>query len=156
MDSKPTILTNLCLIRKGDQILLAMKKRGFGVGRWNGYGGKVVPPETIEECLIREVEEESGLKISDFHKIGFLRFENVDRFVEMYIYETHSFAGELIETEEMAPKWFILPNLPFEEMWTSDALWYPLYLEGKQFIGEVIFDQNHQVVSSDIKEVANL
>lgn len=43
------ILTTLCLIRKGDHILLGMKKRGFGEGRWNGFGGKVKDNESIDE-----------------------------------------------------------------------------------------------------------
>lgn len=44
-----------------DQILLGMKKRGFGMGKWNGFGGKVEPGETIEEGALREMAEESGV-----------------------------------------------------------------------------------------------
>jgi hypothetical protein len=43
--NKPLSIQNLCLFRKDGQILLAMKKRGFGAGKWNGYGGKVQPDE---------------------------------------------------------------------------------------------------------------
>jgi len=49
-------LTLLFLIKE-DQILLAMKKRGFGMGRFNGVGGKIEPGETIEQAMIRECQE---------------------------------------------------------------------------------------------------
>jgi 8-oxo-dGTP pyrophosphatase MutT (NUDIX family) len=39
---------------RGDEVLMAMKKRGFGVGKWNGTGGKLQPGETVEEAMIRE------------------------------------------------------------------------------------------------------
>jgi ADP-ribose pyrophosphatase YjhB (NUDIX family) len=46
----------LCLLIEGDKILLAMKKRGFGVGKWNGLGGKVALGEKIIDAAIRELE----------------------------------------------------------------------------------------------------
>lgn len=154
MNSKPVFNTNLCLIRKGNQILLAMKKRGFGAGKWNGYGGKVLPTETVEEALERETKEESGLSIRNYRKIGFLTFDNVDRIVDMHIYETSDFSGELVETEEMAPKWFSIENIPYSEMWSSDLLWYPYYFAGKAFKGEVVFDKDHNIVAQDIQEAS--
>lgn len=54
------ILT-LCMVMKDGKLLLGMKKRGFGMGRWNGFGGKVEAGESIEEAAKREVFEESGL-----------------------------------------------------------------------------------------------
>jgi 8-oxo-dGTP pyrophosphatase MutT (NUDIX family) len=150
--NKPVVSTNLCLIRKGDLVLLAMKKRGFGEGKWNGYGGKVLPGETMEECLVREVKEESGLTIGNFKKVGFLTFDNADRIVDMDVFEAFDFTGELVETEEMAPRWFSKEDLPWKEMWPSDPLWYPYFFEGKSFKGEVIFDENHTILHADIKE----
>lgn len=150
---KPVIQTNLCLIRKEGQILLALKKRGFGVGRWNGYGGKVEAGETPEAAVVREVREESGLVVTDCRKVGSLRFHNTDRIIDMDVFEVWKFEGEPVETEEMSPKWFSLENMPFPEMWASDPLWYPYYLAGKSFTGEVIFDENHQVISSEIKKI---
>jgi ADP-ribose pyrophosphatase YjhB (NUDIX family) len=156
MEPKPTILTNLCLIRRGGEILLAMKKRGFGVGKWNGYGGKVAPGETMEQSLEREIKEESGLSITNYKKVGVLRFDNFDRIIDMEIFEVWDYSGELVETEEMSPKWFSLENIPFSDMWGPDRIWYPLFLGGKLFKGEVVFDKDFNIMSSDIQEVTEL
>jgi 8-oxo-dGTP pyrophosphatase MutT (NUDIX family) len=64
---KPKILT-LCLTKEDGMILLGMKKRGFGEGRWNGFGGKVEEGETIVEAAIREMKEESGLTVKNWKR----------------------------------------------------------------------------------------
>ncbi|MDO8590568.1 MAG: 8-oxo-dGTP diphosphatase [bacterium] len=56
-------LTTLCFLIRGNEVLLAMKKRGFGVGKFNGVGGKVSSGEAVLEAMIREAEEEIGVKI---------------------------------------------------------------------------------------------
>lgn len=50
----------MAIIQHGDQVLLAMKKKGFGEGWWNGYGGKVEAGETVEAAMVRELREESS------------------------------------------------------------------------------------------------
>ena len=55
------ILT-LCIINRGNEVLLGMKKKGFGQGKWNGFGGKVMPHEEIEDAARREVFEEAGIE----------------------------------------------------------------------------------------------
>ena len=53
------ILT-LVFLREDCRVLLGMKKRGFGAGKWNGFGGKIETGETITEAAVREVKEECG------------------------------------------------------------------------------------------------
>eukprot|EP00729_Bicosta_minor_P028396 gene28396-12164_t len=62
--TSPKRLT-LILLRELEtsRILLGMKKRGFGAGKWNGFGGKVEVGETIVEGAVREMQEESGLVV---------------------------------------------------------------------------------------------
>ena len=66
---------NLCLIVENGKILLGMKKRGFGAGRWNGFGGKVQSEETIEIAAKRELREEAGIEAEFLEKVGIIDFE---------------------------------------------------------------------------------
>ncbi|KAI5221472.1 7,8-Dihydro-8-Oxoguanine Triphosphatase [Manis pentadactyla] len=70
-------LYTLVLVLQPQRVLLGMKKRGFGAGRWNGFGGKVEDGETIEEGAKRELQEESGLTVDTLQKVGQIMFEFV-------------------------------------------------------------------------------
>ena len=76
--SSRKVLTLVMLRRKGE-VLLGMKKRGFGEGRWNGFGGKVEVGESIVGGAVREVREECGLEVreQDLRQIGDMDFEFV-------------------------------------------------------------------------------
>ena len=54
------------LLRRGDEILMGLKKRGFGAGKLNGVGGKQEAGETIEECAVSENQKEIGVKITKY------------------------------------------------------------------------------------------
>lgn len=134
---------------KNDRVLLAMKKRGFGSGKWNGYGGKVKINESPTTAAIRELEEESGLigeenKLTQTALIHFY-FDEIPAF-ECYVYFIHAWKNEPVETEEMRPQWYSLANLPFEEMWAADATWLPLILRGEKIEAEVNFSADGTVV----------
>lgn len=66
--------TTLLLLRKENKILLAMKKRGFGAGKYNGVGGKLEKSETPEEAMIREAKEEINIIPTVFEKMGVVEF----------------------------------------------------------------------------------
>ena len=64
MSSKKRKVLTLVLLREDNRVLLGMKKRGFGAGKWNGFGGKLEPGETVVEAAAREVQEECGLTVN--------------------------------------------------------------------------------------------
>ncbi|MEK9147419.1 MAG: 8-oxo-dGTP diphosphatase [Patescibacteria group bacterium] len=138
----------LCLIYKHPKILLAMKKRGFGNGKYNGFGGKVEKGETIEQNAIREGLEEIGINIKEMKKQGKIKFRFIDKpdILEVHIFKIEAFEGEPTESEEMKPEWFDVGNIPYDKMWTSDKYWLPIFLQGKNFIGEFLFDEKENVL----------
>lgn len=154
----------LCLIHKHPKILLGMKKRGFGVGRWNGFGGKVSENETIEEAAIRELKEEANIEAINISKIGILNFEfkNDPKILETHIFLVSDFRGEPQESEEMKPEWFSVEEIPFSEMWSDDIHWYPMFLSGKKFKGRFLFDRpsdaeySAKILEKELLEVDNL
>lgn len=148
----------LLFLRKDDQILLAMKKRGFGQGRWNGVGGKVDAGETIQQAAIRECYEEIGVMPHDLKPAGYLRFlEPTDPTFEhrCYIYTTHIWDGEPVETEEMRPKWFDITEIPYSDMWPDDTVWMPHLLANELFAGTVRVNEN-QLISHDVRIVPKI
>ena len=67
-------LTTLCYVVRDGQVLLAMKKRGLGQGKWNGPGGKVEDGETPEQACRREFFEETGSKVLTLEAKGLIEF----------------------------------------------------------------------------------
>ncbi|MFA5431555.1 MAG: 8-oxo-dGTP diphosphatase [Candidatus Paceibacterota bacterium] len=147
----PKILT-LCLIKKEGMVLLGMKKRGFGEGRWNGFGGKVEEGETIINAAIREMREESGLRIEELEEKGLINFHFLDtgKLLEVHVFNVIKYSGDMIETEEMSPKWFNLDEIPFESMWADDIYWFPLFLKGNKFKGDFVFENNDKMLSHKV------
>jgi len=162
----PKKVLTLCLVCRDDppspeapdgqrKILLGMKKRGFGMGKWNGFGGKVTEGETIEDATKRELLEESGLTATTLEKVGVLQFSwqgKEEDILEVHSFKAIDFSGEPQETEEMKPEWFLIKDIPFENMWPDDKYWVPLFLEGKKFEGKFLYDDDNNVVEYDLKE----
>ena len=137
----------LTVVYKDKKILLGLKKRGFGVGRWNGFGGKVEDNETIEEAAIRELQEESGIVASKMENMGVLdfEFESDPKILQVHVFRVIEFIQEPVETEEMKPQWFDVDKIPFDSMWSDDIYWMPYILEGKKFEGKFLFDRPSDV-----------
>lgn len=148
--------TTLLFLLRDDHILLAMKKRGFGVGRWNGVGGKIETGESIEQAAVRECTEEIGVKPHSLTKVARLSFVFPDDTPDIltHVFATKSWKGEPIETEEMAPQWFRLTDIPYHAMWQDDKLWLPHVLDGKKVIASFGFDNNENML--DDATVLNL
>ncbi|MEN9405432.1 MAG: 7,8-dihydro-8-oxoguanine triphosphatase [Candidatus Parcubacteria bacterium] len=136
-------IVTLCLIQEDSKILLGLKKRGFGEGRWNGFGGKVEEGESIEEATIRETQEECGVHVADLIKVGIVDFlfQDGSKQMQVHFFRPGSYIGEPTETEEMKPQWFDVDEIPFSQMWPDDIYWFPLFLEGKKFKGRFLFDR---------------
>jgi 8-oxo-dGTP diphosphatase/2-hydroxy-dATP diphosphatase len=151
-------ITTLCIVHQHPKILLGMKKRGFGAGRWNGFGGKVGEGETIEQAAKRELFEEASINADDIKKLGVIDFywKNKPDIIEVNIFKLNNFTGIPTESEEMRPEWFDIKGIPFNEMWQDDIFWIPLFLEGKKFKGKFIFDDNDNILEKELSEVKDI
>jgi 8-oxo-dGTP diphosphatase/2-hydroxy-dATP diphosphatase len=155
-------VTNMYIV-KDNKVLLGLKRRGFGAGKWNGFGGKLKEDETIEEAALRECNEECGLIPTKYYKAGIIDFGESYQMID-HVYICTSFVGTPFETEEMTPKWFSFDEIPYDSMWADDIYWLPILLSGKKFKATFIFENDtdltgtneNRVISYSLKEVDDL
>ena len=150
------IEATLCFILDGcppTRILLGRKKRGFGKGKLNGFGGKVHPNETPIRAIVREVAEESGVVVSPetLRPAGSITFTfpfepSFDHYVHVFV--TSAWSGEVRESAEMAPIWFTIVEIPDEQMWNDDRYWLPHVLAGRRIRAEFSFAEDNETVDS--------
>ena len=148
--------TTLLYLRKNNQLLLGLKKRGFGEGKFNGIGGKVEKGETFEEAMIRETYEEIKVTPTVFEKFGeieFLEFYKGKKVtLRFHLYIATAWKGIPTETEEIRPEWFDIEKLPYDKMFEDDQYWLPLVLKNKKLKAFFEFDENWKMLSHRVEE----
>jgi 8-oxo-dGTP diphosphatase / 2-hydroxy-dATP diphosphatase len=155
--------TLLFLVKKTDgtitDVCLAMKKRGFGIGRWNGVGGKVGEGESVEEATRRETKEEIGVDAGTLTKVAELNFSfafKPEWNQLTHVYFCESWAGEPGESEEMKPQWYKPDQLPFDSMWPDDPFWLPRVVNGELLKASFTFGEGDAVLSKQVDAVSEL
>jgi 8-oxo-dGTP diphosphatase len=138
------ILATLCYLKHdGNTLMLhrVKRKNDIHAGKWNGLGGKFEPGESPEECVIREVREESGLEIVDPKLCGLLMFPGFkgnDWYI--FVFTAEKFSGEMQENEEGYLKWIPDTELEALPLWPSDLIFLPWIREGKFFSAKFIYE----------------
>jgi len=137
------VYATLCYIFTNGKVLLLKKSAElFGGGKWNGLGGKIKEGETPERACVREVFEESGLRVYEIRHHGLLKFWFGDNFDwVVHVFSANSHEGELKGGVEGILEWIDLDKIPYDEMWEDDRHWLPLLLRGKSFEGEFYYDR---------------
>ena len=130
----------LCYVIRGNpahEVLLGYKKEGFGLGKYVGFGGKIEAGETVAEATIRELAEESGLRVAipDLQSLGQVTFlfphrPAWDHLVHLFLART--WRGIPTESAEMRPQWFPLGQIPYHLMWEDSRYFLPLALDGQE------------------------
>ena len=113
------------------------KKNDMSEGKWIGVGGHVEKGEAIDDAVIREVYEETGLTVHSLKCDGEVLFINNDYQEMMYVYEISDFSGELKECNEDELAWIDIDEMLSLPMWEGDKAYLPLLRRHEYFRLEI-------------------
>ena len=147
LDEKPDVLkrkkrpapemTTLCYVEQRDKYLLIHRNRresDGNYGKWLGIGGHFERGESPDECVLREVKEETGLALTEYAFRGVVTFVSGDWVEYMYLYTASAFEGELAaDCDEGDVQWVEKARLPELPMWAGDRVFLRLLNEGCPF-----------------------
>lgn len=130
-------LTTLCYIEKDDKYLMlhrVRKKDDINKDKWIGVGGHFEYGESPEECLLREVKEETGLTLTSFRYRGLLTFiaDNINP-LYIFLFTADSFEGEMIKCDEGTLEWIHKKDLLKLNLWEGDKIFLKLLAEDESF-----------------------
>ena len=132
-------LTTLCYIEKDNCYLMlhrVKKEQDINKGKWIGVGGKIECGETPEQCILREVREETGLILTAYQYRGIIRFTfDLWEDEEMYLYTATEFEGELNkECNEGELAWFPISEVMNLNTWEGDRIFLQKLIDGEMNI----------------------
>lgn len=150
------INTTLCYIEKDNKYLMlhrTKKENDLNEGKWIGVGGKFEKDETPEECLLREVQEETGLTLTKYRLRAVITFVLNEWGSEyMYLFTANEFSGELSECDEGKLKWVDKKDIFKLNIWDGDRIFLKkLIKEDNFFTLKVVYDGD-RLVESVIKD----
>lgn len=155
------MLTTLCYIEKDDKYLMlhrVKKENDLNKDKWIGVGGKFEEGETPEECLLREVKEETGLTLTKYQFRGIITFLSDEWGCEyMHLFTATEYEGELPEQEMKNCKEGELVWVPKEEieqlhLWEGDKIFLKLLQEREEFFSLKLRYECEKLVESRIYE----
>ena len=127
------INTTLCYIEHGDEYLMlhrVKKENDINRDKWIGLGGKFEKDESPEECLLREVYEESGLRLTSWRYRGIVTFVNTVCPTEyMHLFTADEFEGKIGACDEGELEWIKKSELMKLTLWEGDKIFFKLLNE---------------------------
>ncbi|MDE5714811.1 MAG: 8-oxo-dGTP diphosphatase [Anaeroplasmataceae bacterium] len=152
--------TTLCYICKDKKILMLYrnkKKIDVNKGKWIGVGGHFLEGETAEECLLREVYEETGLMLTQYRLMGKLNFFIDDIEEVCFLYKAYDFTGEIIDCDEGILEWIDESKILELPLWEGDYLFLNRLLhEDDYFEMTLIYKKDKMIewrIENDISEI---
>jgi 8-oxo-dGTP diphosphatase len=150
-----TVAATLCYVRSGGRTLMLHRNKKEGDvhrGKWNGLGGKLDAGESPDECVVREVREESGLRILDPRLRGVLTFpafrDGEDWLV--FVYTATRFDGELGECAEGTLAWIDDAKILDLPLWEGDRHFLP-WLDGGPFFSGKFTYRDGRLAGRDVR-----
>lgn len=153
---KHTPVTLCFLLREtgaGTEVLLGLKRTGFGTGKIVGIGGHVEPGESDAEAVVREVREEAGVVVlqQDLAHAGIVEFifpARPEWNMSCRLFTTRQWEGVPAESAEITPAWFDTAALPLHLMWQDAEHWLPPALAGVVIDVVVVLNEDNETVAS--------
>jgi 8-oxo-dGTP diphosphatase len=147
-------LATLCYLRRdGRTLMIHRNKRPDDIhaGKWNGLGGKLEAGETPEACVIREVQEESGLRIQAPRLRGFLTFPGFAHDEDWYafVFTAEQFEGQLIDPPEGRLAWIEDERLLELPLWEGDHLFLEWLQAGRFFSARFVY-KDGRLIEHDV------
>ncbi len=145
-------LAVLVYIFRDEEVLLGIKKTGIGAGRVMAPGGKVELGEDPLAAIVREAEQEVGLRLIDPAPLGVLIGHNPgagDH--QVVIFTADQFTGDLRPSRELHPAWYPVQAPPVGLMMAGDRFWFDHVLNRQPFRAEVWYDADWHVVQAEVQ-----
>lgn len=142
----------VAFLLKEHEVLLGYRKQvsnKLGEHLISGIGGKLEAGETEVKALIRELQEEIQVTVTDFRKVGRVRFLFPYKPAwqqDVAIFLVDNWEGSPAETEVIKPSWHLQDQLPLQQMWADNRYWLPKVLSGEKIDAIYLYNHESEVV----------
>ena len=150
------ILSTLCYIEQNEKYLMlhrVKKENDANRDKWIGIGGKFEDKESPEECMLREVKEETGLILNSYKLRCVVTFVSNKYETEyMYVFTSNDFAGELIDCNEGTLEWILKSEIIDLNIWEGDKIFLRKLINNDKFFTLKLEYDGEKLVNYLLKE----
>lgn len=150
-----TSLSTLCYIERDGKYLMlhrTVKKNDVNKDKWIGVGGHFEQDESPEECVLREVKEETGYTLTSWQFRGIVTFVSGNGVTEyMHLFTADGFTGEPADCDEGQLEWVAIDDVPKLNIWAGDKIFFRLLAEREPFFSlKLVYDGHDKLVSASL------
>lgn len=148
-------LATICYVDNGKEFLLLHRNKKLNdvhAGKWIGVGGKLEKGETPQECAVREILEETGLRVNKPVLKGIITFPDFtpDNDWYTYVFKVTEFEGDLIDCDEGTLEWVSYEEILSKPTWEGDHTFLSWILEDKPFFSAKFSYKGEKLVESHV------